>query len=224
EDDRPFTPGPPVANPSPSPSASPTPDPSPSATPAANQPPSVSVTSGGGCHPVPGRPCTVSVNATASDPEGDRLAYGWDGCAQGNAPLALCTIDRPGDFTATVLVSDGEGNFARASAVAHGLNAPPVIRLGGPRPPNPAPSNTSYFLVSQPPDDPDGDESPSTLCQRVTITTSGPCRAGVGLCAGHGMDTDIRTLQGPGTCVVEIRVTDIWGAVGSDRLVFDVLP
>src|SRR5262245_45577989 len=228
EEDRPTTPRPPVANPSPTPvpTASPTPSPEPTPTPAANQPPTVTVTSGGGCHPRPGQPCTVSFNATARDPEEDHIAYGWDGCAQGNAPLALCTVTQPGDFTASVLVSDGQGNFARASGVAHGFNDPPVVRFGTPRPPNPAPSNTLFTMQGMEPMDPEEDEDGNRLCTKATVVTSGPCRATLFACGGVGdvFDVDLRTLQGPGTCTVEARVPDIWGAVGLDRIVFQVAP
>lgn len=230
DDDRPTVPRPPVANPSPSPSATPTPEPSPTPeptpTPEANRPPTVTVTSGGGCHPVPGRPCTVGFNATASDPDGDSIAFGWDGCAQGNAPFTICTVAQPGPVTAIVLVSDGQGNFARASAVGLGTNEPPVVRLGGPRPPDPAPSNTSFTLVGGQPVDPEEDEDPNRLCGRATVTATGPCRATLFACGGVGdaFDVDLRTLQGPGTCVVEARVADIWGAVGIDRISFRVLP
>jgi len=230
EEDRITPPPPPVSTPTPTPAptASPTPEPSPepSPTPAANRPPTVTVTSGGGCHPSPGRPCTVAFNATASDPEDDHIAYGWDGCAQGNAPLAICTIVQPGQVTATVLVSDGQGNFARASGIAHGTNEPPVIRFGGPRPPNPAPSNTFYTLSGNQPADPEEDEDGNRLCTRATVVASGPCRATLFLCGGVGdaFDVDVTTLQGPGTCTLEARVADVWGAVGVDRLVFQVLP
>lgn len=229
EEDRPTTPGPPIGNPSPSPSATPTPQatpsPEPSPSPEANRPPTVTVTTSGGCHPLPDRPCTVSVNATASDPDGDRLAYGWDGCAEGNAPLALCTVTRPGQFTATVLVADGQDHFTRATAIVEGINHAPVVVLAG-RPPNPAPSNTLYSFVGQQPYDPDDDVSPNQLCTRATVTATGPCRAGLAMCGGVGdaFDWDVRTLQGPGTCVVEARVVDNWGAVGIDRFSFQVLP
>jgi hypothetical protein len=224
EEDRPTTPRPPVANPSPTPSPTPTPEPTP--TPAANRPPTVSVTSGGGCHPLPSRPCTVAFNATASDPDGDRIAYGWDGCAQGNNPLAVCTIARPGPVTASVLVADGQGGFARATAGAEGTNLPPVVRLSG-SPPNPAPSNTTFSFIGGEPFDPEDDEPPNVLCTRASVTAvSGPCRAGLGACGGVGdaFDWDVTTLQGPGTCVVEARVADIWGAVGTHRISFQVLP
>lgn len=224
EEDRPTAP-PPVAMPSPTPTptASPTPEPTPS--PAQNKPPTVSVTAGADCHPTPTRPCSVHFNATASDPDGDRIAYGWDGCAQGNAPLALCEISRPGPVTATVLVADGQGGFARASAVAHGTNLPPVVSLGA-GPPNPAPSNTTFNFAGGEPYDPEEDEIPNVLCTRASVTATGPCRAGLAVCGGVGdaFDWDVTTLQGPGTCVVEARVADIWGAVGIHRIAFQVLP
>lgn len=224
DDDRPLSPGPPVVNPSPSPTPTAEPSPEPSPTTPANQPPTVTVTSGGDCHPRPSEPCTVGFNATASDPDDDRIAYGWDGCAQGNAPFAICTITRPGQFTATVLVTDGQGNFARASGIALGTNEPPIVRLG--TPPNPAPSNTSFTLVAGQPEDPEEDEDPNRLCGRATVTASGPCRAALAACGGVGdaFDVDVTTLQGPGTCLIEARVADIWGAVGIARVSFTVLP
>jgi hypothetical protein len=183
----------------------------------------VTLTGGGACHPLPTRPCTVAFNAAVVDPEGDRIALGWDGCARGNAPLATCTVTAPGVVTATVLVTDGQGNFVRASGTALGVNAPPVVFIGGPRPPNPSPSNTVYYLVGNGPEDPDGDEHVGVLCGRTTVTASGPCRAQKTVC-GTNFDMDIVTGQGPGTCTVEARTLDLWGAAGVDRYVFQVLP
>ncbi len=223
---------PPAANPTPTPTPQPSPDPTPtvapepSPTPAANRPPTVTVTGGGSCHPSPQRPCEVGFNALVSDPDGDPIAFGWDGCAQGNTPVVSCIVTRPGDFTATVLVSDGHENFARASGTAHGVNAPPWIRFGSPRPPNPAPSNTFYPIAGGQPVDPEEDEDSNRLCTHVSLTTSGPCRAVLAACGGVGdvFDVDLWTLQGPGTCVVEARVADVWGALGVDRFAFEVLP
>jgi hypothetical protein len=184
----------------------------------------VTVTSSGGCHPKPTRACTVSLNASASDPDGDNLRYGWDGCAQGNAPLALCTINAPGTFTATVLVDDGNGGLARASGVAEGTNLPPNIHMAHLL----GPYSSNFFIttIGQQPDDPEDDDDPNTLCSRAKLVVSGPCRAVLFECGGvsDGFDIDVFTLQGPGTCVIEARVPDIWGAVGVDRMVFNVLP
>jgi hypothetical protein len=230
-DDGPASPGTPTGNnPTPTPAATPTPAPTPTPSPSpepgpSNKPPTVTVTSSGGCHPAPARPCTVSFNALASDPDGDPIRFGWDGCARGNDPLAHCTISVPGPITASVLVDDGNGGLARGNASANGTNAPPIVHL--PRGvPNPAPSNTSYFLSGGQPDDPEGDEDPNRLCSRASLVVTGPCRASLALCGGvaDAFDVDIHTLQGPGTCLIEARVADVWGAVGIDRLSFTVSP
>jgi hypothetical protein len=103
-------------------------------------------------------------------------------------------------------------------------NQPPVIQFGTPRPPDPAPSNTRYTVAGGQPEDPDGDENPNVLCTRTTLTVSGPCRAGIGGCGGVGdvFDVDLLTATGPGTCEVIARVRDSWGALGTDRLRFQV--
>ena len=229
-DDGPAAPGTPTGNnPTPTPAATPTPTPSPSATPTpepspSNKPPTVTVTSSGGCHPAPAHPCTVSFNALARDPDGDPIRFGWDGCARGNDPLALCTISTPGPVTASVLVDDGNGGLARGSADAVGTNLPPRVHMG--RVSSPQPSNTHISIIGTQPDDPEGDEDPNRLCTRASLVVTGPCRAALGLCGGvaDGFDIDITTFQGPGTCVIEARVADVWGAVGVDRFSFTVSP
>jgi hypothetical protein len=126
---------------------------------------------------------------------------------------------------AAVTVRDGRGGVATASAAAQGVNQPPVIRFGSPRPPNPAPANTHYTIVGGQPEDPDQDEEPNTLCrERLTFTVSGPCTAAVAGCGGVGdvFDVDMRTGLGPGTCTLEAQVRDSWGAVASDRLSIQV--
>ena len=231
-DGSPTAPGGPVGGnpsptpaPTPTPAASPTPTPTPGPTPAANKPPSVAVTSSGSCHPKPSRPCTVSFNAVATDPDGDSIRFGWDGCAHGNDPLAICIIAVPGTVTASVLVDDGNGGLASGSASASGINLPPLVHLGRGYP-NPAQSNTNYTVIGSQPDDPEGDEPPNTLCTRASLVVTGPCRATLFACGGvaDGFDIDIHTLQGPGVCVVEARVADLWGAVGIDRIAFTVNP
>jgi hypothetical protein len=171
-------------------------------------------------------PCKVEFQVEVRDRDGDPVRLEWRGCTSGTGFTELCTIDRPGDFTATVIATDSHGATARASGKAQGTNLPPVVKIGPHRPPDPAPSNTFYSVVGDEPYDPD-DWTPymNLACPHVRVTATGPCRAALGLCGGAGdaFDIDLTTLPGPGTCIVEATVTDPWGAVGRDRISFRVL-
>lgn len=207
------------------PAAAPTPSPSPTPEASTNRAPRVSLTGGGSCHPGVGRPCRVEFQVDARDPDGDRLTYEWFGCTSGRGLTETCAVDRPGEHTATVVVVDAHGATARASATARGTNELPVVRFGLTRPPDPAPSNQVYTVVGAEPWDPDDyPRNSNQACPHARVTTTGPCRAALGLCGGAGdaFDVDVRTLTGPGTCVVEATVTDPWGAVGRDRFSFAV--
>ncbi len=222
----PSTPETAATQPTPAPpSPQPTPTPSEPAPPA-NHPPTVTLTGGGGCHAMVGRPCTVEFVAEARDRDGDPVHLEWRGCTSGTGVTERCTIDRPGEFTATVIAKDSHGATARAEATARGTNQLPVVRIGPQRPPDPAPANTFYSIVGDEPYDPD-DWTPymNLACPHARVTATGPCRASLGLCGGVGdaFDVDLTTLAGPGTCVVEATVTDPWGAVGRDRFSFRVL-
>jgi hypothetical protein len=187
------------------------------------------VSGGGSCHPKRTfqgavEACEVQFTANAHDPDGDRLTYAWSGCASGTEKVATCTIDAIREFTATVKVKDGQGGSDTASGTAQGVNQPPRVRFGGARPPDPAPSHSVYTIVGAQPTDPEDDADPNSLCGHASVTYSGPCWAKLFLCGGvaDGFDVDIKTLAGPGTCVLEARVEDPWGAVGTDRIVFQV--
>lgn len=197
----------------------------PLASPQANRPPTVVVRGGGACHPSPGRPCTVIFEAEASDPDGDAVTLTWTGCAAGTGGRATCVVTSPETHTTRVEANDGRGGSASATGTAEGTNRPPRVRFGSPRPPDPAPANTLFFLAGGQPEDPDFDEDSNEICRsRTKLTVSGPCRAGLASCGGVGdvFDVDIRTLTGPGTCVIEAEARDSWDAVGSDRLEFRV--
>jgi hypothetical protein len=187
------------------------------------------VSGGGSCHPrrtFQGAvdPCERQFTANAHDPDGDHLTYAWSGCASGTGTTATCSVDAIRTFTARVTVRDGRGESANASATATGVNLPPNVRVGGPT--SPALSNTFYPMAGNQPDDPEEDADPNQLCDHASVTAHGPCRAVLADCGGVGdvFDVDITTLAGPGTCTLEARVSDPWGAVGTDRYVFDVLP
>ena len=211
--------------PTPAPSAAPTPTLSEPPSGSSNRPPTVTLTGGGSCHPLPSQPCRVEFQADVRDRDGDPVRLEWRGCTSGTGFTELCTIDRPGEFTATVIATDSHGATARASATARGTNLPPVVKIGGPRPPDPAPSNTVYPIAGGEPHDPDDYASQNSACPHAQVSATGPCRVSFAVCGGVGdvFDFDIRTLDGPGTCVVEATVTDPWGAVGRDTLTFRVL-
>ncbi len=185
---------------------------------------------GGSCHPsaagsrVGAQSCTVRLVAQASDPDGDDLEILWSGCASGLDLIADCVITAPGAMSARIEVRDGRGGAAAAVAQAVGINRAPEIRFGSPRPPDPAPQNTSYTLTGSQPTDDDGDEDENVLCSRTSVTASGACTVGLPfLCGGvsDGFDVDVRTL-GPGTCTLEARTEDSWGFDGVDLMTFRV--
>jgi hypothetical protein len=185
---------------------------------------------GGSCHPSAAastrgaRGCTVAFLALGvSDPDGDAVALSWSGCASGTDASASCTITAPGEVVATVTATDGRGGRTSVSASAFGVNVPPQLRFGSPRPQDPSTPGRTYSMVGAQPEDADGDEEGNTLCQRMVFTVSGPCRAGH-TCGGVGdvFDVDVTTSNGPGTCLLEARTRDSWGAEGVARLSFQV--
>src|SRR5262245_21910130 len=202
------------------PTSTPTPEPE-----RTNRPPTVTLTGGGNCHPTVKGPCTVEFAVDAKDKDGDDITIEWSGCTSGRGLTEDCVIERPGEHTATVTVTDSHGARTRASATARGTNLPPVVHLGGPPPPDPAPANTNYTIAGGEPFDPDDYTEENSACPFARIVATGPCRvSGNFVCGGVGnvFDFDVRTLAGPGTCVVEARVTDPWGLVGRDTLTFRV--
>ena len=228
-DDPPFRPAPvtlPPATPTSAPAATPSPSPSPSAAPENNAPTIVDIEGGGECHPWLDRPCYVAFRVKVKERDGDDYSIEWKGCATGSDEAATCLIDKPGIHRAQVIVTDRLGAFDKASAEARGTNSAPRVRIGGPTPPNPAAPNTVYHTVGGEPTDPEEDWIPNQICQTAQVTTSGPCTAGLASCGGVGdaFDIDVRTLPGGGTCTVEATARDGWGAVGRDRIAFQVNP
>jgi hypothetical protein len=91
-----------------------------------NRPPVAQVAGGGSCHP----PCSRTFTASATDPDGDPVAYAWSGCASGGAESVTCDIVSVGTIVATVVVSDGRGGVATVSANAEGTNRAPAVSGG----------------------------------------------------------------------------------------------
>jgi hypothetical protein len=194
------------------------------------------VTGDEGCHPRRYGdiyPCTVTFRAEASDPDGDALSYRWSGCASGQAAEASCVIDQLHTVTASVEVTDGRGGRAQASKSAEGTNLPPVpgdfvcrYRPGQ----NPGAPDCGAFEVCPPPiptngigDCIDGSFGGSDLegdrLDCGPIIASGACHGPVYAyeCGGvaSAFSFEFRTGADEGECVLEISVSDSWGATSS---------
>jgi hypothetical protein len=225
-DDPPLRPAPvtlPAATPTPAPAATPTPTPSSAPE---NNAPTVTIEGGGECHPWLDKPCYVAFRVKVKERDGDDYTIEWKGCASGSDETGTCVIDRPGVHRAQVIVTDEHGAFDKASAEARGTNSAPRVRFGLNHPPNPAAPNTLYRINGGEPTDPEEDWIPNQICQTAQVSSAGPCTAVLAWCGGVGdaFDVEIRTLPGGGTCTVEATAQDGWGAVGRDRLAFQVSP
>ncbi len=144
----------------------------------------------------------VNVTATASDPDGDPITYGWTatgGAVNGTGPQVRWAVANlmPGNYTATVRVDDGRGGSAMCSvsaAVAPRPNRPPTVSLTADRP-QVLVGERDHFTATA--SDPDGD--PLTYIWR----TNGGQLSGTG--AGNDLDT---TGVTPGPSTETVRVDD----------------
>ena len=197
------TPGPnPTPNPEPTPVPTPvpTPTPNPSPTPG-NQPPTVKVTpAASSCHPRPGNPCSVTVNTTASDPNGDPLSYSWSGCCGGSSQSSSCSVGSLQQHTCQVIVSDGKGGTASDSCTITGVNAPPSVSAtgGGNCHPYPSSCQTSVSANGS-----DGDGDPLTYNWQ-------------GCASGTGQNATC-SVNGLGAVTATVQVSDGW-ATASDSV------
>lgn len=199
----------------------PTPTPEPMRTPQANRPPTLSLSFPGEsqCHPHPG-PCSVPIQANASDPDGDRLSYTWSGCAAGSGERAECQVTGPSSFEATVEVSDARGGVARASIVARGINLPPDFVFPPTLPPQP--SQFHVVLLGNVHDPESGGLCGHQYCLDARL--SGACGPSVFFectCLG-GAQAELTTGTGPGVCTLDVRVRDDLGAVATLTTRFEV--
>jgi hypothetical protein len=204
------TPSPAVAqvpSPSPSPSQEPTP-----ASAAPNHSPTVTVTGGASCYP---RPCQVTFEADARDPDGDALEYAWSGCASGRKRTAVCDVNGLGEFEATVKVTDGHGGKATAGGTARGVNDPPQLYFGFPTPLRPSALNFGVGYVT--------DEEQCGV-RDIKTEISGACSRVETLCSSGGLDLELQTTAGPGECRVKVTFRDRWGAVGVASGTYPVAP
>jgi hypothetical protein len=169
-----------------------------------NSPPIVRIVfqNAASCTPRPAAPCTVAVVAHASDADGDTLTYRWSGCASGTSADAVCTIDRVGDFNASVAVSDGHDHTVSATITAQGLastNAPPVVTVSfsGASSCVPMPRTPCSVNAVAQASDPDGDA--------LTYEWSG--------CASGRSPTAVCVVDRPGQLTASVAVRDSQGNV-----------
>jgi hypothetical protein len=148
------------------------------------------------CHPR----CSLTVEAQAEDPDGDELSYVWSGCASGTNVRESCAIPQPGDYAASVTVSDGRGGVASAFVDLRGTNRTPIVQggqfLSG--------SGTYRFQVVN--EDPDGD---TMVCGWL-----GDCE-----CTGSVQSYNL-TCHLPAAvnrCFQRFACTDPFGATGETR-------
>lgn len=195
-----------------------------------NRPPSVAV-QGGSCHPSTDRPCTVTLDANATDPDGDPVAFLWSGCAGGTDRTTTCVVSEPGSHAATVVVRDVWGASATASAQAVGVNtAPTVVYVNVP---TGRLAKNALFWADGRVWDADGDEDILRVCREMAVRTTGPCgvtlfcqrdtqcnHAFCGVIAEFGIE--IRTTSPNGDCIIDASVADGWGERASARLTYYV--
>ncbi len=181
-----------------------------------NRPPSVTLVPAGEtrCHPDKQKACQLRVRAEASDPDGDRLAYAWSGCAQGSGPEAVCTIPAPGPRAATVEVTDGCGGSASASLGFEGTNQAPVFQGFYS---DPAPQPWGFALADDPEDG---------FCGGVSLRdcqVQGECRLlSCGKrCLSNSIEFAIETLPATGTCTLSMTVEDEWGLSAHGSTTFE---
>lgn len=77
----------------------------------------------------------VTFSASASDPDGDELAYGWDlrgiGQSWDNAPVQTISWSVPGEYPVQLRVSDMKGGETRQTLIVRAGNPVNVHRIAG---------------------------------------------------------------------------------------------
>src|SRR5262249_15216082 len=108
---------------------------------------------------------TATLDGSASsDPDGDSLTFTWSfvsipsgSAAALSSPSAVrptFTIDRPGNYTAQLIVSDGRLPSAADTITISTINSPPIANAG---PDQTAPMNATVTLTGSVSSDVDGD-------------------------------------------------------------------
>jgi chitodextrinase len=152
-------------------------------------------------------PLRVRFTSQGSDPDGDRLTYAWDFGDDGTADTrnAWHTYTEPGDYTATVTVTDARGATGTAEVDIEVLEAPangaPSVQAAADPGSGGAPLRVRFTSAGR---DPDGD-------QLMYVWSFGD-----GVQAG-GRNA-VHTYTSPGTYTATVTVTDPDGATGTDTV------
>ena len=193
-------------------------------TPPPNRPPTVTAS----CAPcVVGPGGTARLTATASDPDGDPLTYGWSaarGAFSGpvDEPAATWTApDGLGRFEILVEVSDGRGGTASASVEVHAVNEGPEFGQRSYRfllPENLDGRQRPVELGTVTAEDPDGDDLRYGIVfgdsERFTVGL----RDGVVRYTGPGEDFETE----PNLFELTVRARDAFGSEARARVVVTV--
>lgn len=166
------------------------------------------------CYPRPSQACSIAFTAVVPASEARSLRYIWSGCASGTAATAHCSVERPGEVTVTVEVTDQAGQTARATSTARGANLPPSVEIGdfvlweswdNTR-------GTGSFEVAGRISDP---EVPTGDCgsgpdMRV-VTASGICSSGYARCTVGNLELGALKTAPTGECSLTLTGIDEWG-------------
>ena len=130
-------------------------------TPQTNQPPTVTLDASPKSGPAP---LSVTLSATATDPEGDTLSYKWSLEGAATTPTITYGFARAGTYPVTVMVSDGQNtvNASTSVTVSDETSTPPTNPPTDPNPPMNPPTN--------PPIEPE----PTKPTIKVTASLGGP--------------------------------------------------
>jgi PKD repeat protein/glucose/arabinose dehydrogenase/type 1 glutamine amidotransferase len=157
-------------------------------------------------------PLAVNLSATGLDPDGGALTYRWafsDGGTALGANLTR-TYTTPGTYTATVTVTDDEGDTASKevtiTVTPPNNEAPVIIEATADRPSGPAPHEVWFQAVAE---DPEG----------KPLTYKWEFGDGTGSALGEEAEHIYRT---PGTYTAKLTVTDQGGKSDTEEIAITV--